>query len=107
MQATFEAVNHYRNALLPLHQTVVEETLKFYNGMLVGVYELLLAQQAQVLTAKQYVEANKEFWLAWVDLERAVGGSVPAPQPAAGTAVQRPHALTSQFIHSEKRNESS
>ena len=80
LQATFEAVNHYRNALLPLHQTVVEETVKFYNGMLVGVYELLLAQQAQVLTAKQYVEANKEFWLAWIDLERAVGGSVPAPQ---------------------------
>ena len=97
LQATFEAANHYRNALLPLHQTVVEETLKFYNGMLIGVYELLLAQQAQVLTAKQYVEANKEFWLAWVDLERAVGGSVPAPQPsktaASGTPDQSIHPL--------------
>jgi cobalt-zinc-cadmium efflux system outer membrane protein len=88
LQAAFEAVNHYRNALLPLHQTVVQETLKLYNGMLVGVYELLLAQQAQVQTAKQYVEANKEFWLHWVDLERAVGGSVPAPQPSPQASVQ-------------------
>ena len=88
LQAAFEAVNHYRNALLPLQQTVVEETLKFYNGMLVGVYELLLAQQVQVQTAKQYVEANKEFWLTWVDLERAAGGSVPAPQPSPQASVQ-------------------
>lgn len=80
LQAAYAAVNHYRNALLPLQQTVVQETLKSYNGMLVGVYELLLAQQAQVQTAKQYVEANKEFWLNWIDLERAVGGSIAAPQ---------------------------
>jgi len=80
LEAAFAAVNHYRDALLPLQQTVVQETLKLYNGMLVGVYELLLAQQVQVQTAKQYVEANKEFWLAWVELERAVGGSVQAPQ---------------------------
>jgi cobalt-zinc-cadmium efflux system outer membrane protein len=74
---------------------VVEETVKFHNGMLVGVYELLLAQQAQVLTAKQYVEANKEFWLAWIDLERAVGGGVPAPQKtaASGTPDQSIHSL--------------
>ena len=92
LQTAFAAVKHYQVALLPLHQTVVEETLKFYNGMLVGAYELLLAQQAQVLTAKQYVDANKEFWLAWVDLERAVGGGIPVPQfnprasaPAPGT----------------------
>ena len=86
LQTAFEAVNHYQHALLPLHQTVVEETSKFYNGMLVGVYELLLAQQAQVLTAKQYVEANKAFWLAWVDLERAVGGGVGVPQAAPRAA---------------------
>jgi hypothetical protein len=47
------------------------------------VYELLLAQQAQVLTAKQYVEASKAFWLAWVDLERAVGGGVGVAQAAS------------------------
>jgi cobalt-zinc-cadmium efflux system outer membrane protein len=88
LQAAFAAVNHYRDALLPLQQTVVQETLKLYNGMLVGVYELLLAQQAQVQTAKQYVEANKEFWLAWVDLERAVGGSLSAAQDNPQASLQ-------------------
>jgi len=83
LQAAYDVVSHYRSALLPLQQTVLSETLKFYNGMLVGVYDLLLAHQAQVQTGQQYVEANKEFWLAWVDLERAVGGSIPVPRTAA------------------------
>lgn len=77
LKAAYGVAKHYRDALLPLHQTVVSETLKFYNGMLVGVYDLLLARQAQVQTAREYIAANKEFWMAWADLERAVGGRVP------------------------------
>jgi cobalt-zinc-cadmium efflux system outer membrane protein len=79
--AAQEVVRHYRDVILPLQQTIVSETLKFYNGMLVGVYDLLLAKQAQVQTARQYVSANKEFWLAWTDLELALGGKVPLPAP--------------------------
>jgi len=83
--AAHEVVRHYRDVLLPLQQTIVSETLKFYNGMLVGVYDLLLAKQAQVQTARQYVSANKEFWLAWTDLELAVGRNIPVPlEPSAG-----------------------
>jgi len=77
--AAHESVRHYERALLPLQQSIVEETVKFYNGMLVGPYELLLAQQAQVQTAARYVEAKKAFWLAWVELERALGGRVERP----------------------------
>jgi cobalt-zinc-cadmium efflux system outer membrane protein len=88
--AAHEVVRHYREVMLPLQQTIVSETLKFYNGMLVGVYDLLLAKQAQVQTARQYVWANKEFWLAWTDLELALGGKVPLP--AARSADGRPAA---------------
>jgi cobalt-zinc-cadmium efflux system outer membrane protein len=77
--AAQEIVRHYRDVMLPLQQTIISETLKLYNGMLVGVYDLLLAKQAQVQTARQYVSANKEFWLAWTDLELALGGTVPLP----------------------------
>jgi cobalt-zinc-cadmium efflux system outer membrane protein len=80
--AAHEVARHYRDVMLPLQQTIVSETLKLYNGMLVGVYDLLLAKQAQVQTARQYVAANKEFWLAWTDLELALGGKVPLPAAA-------------------------
>jgi outer membrane protein, heavy metal efflux system len=77
--AAQEVVRHYQDVVLPLQHTIVSETLKFYNGMLVGVYDLLLAKQAQIQTARQYVAANKEFWLAWTDLELALGGTIPLP----------------------------
>jgi cobalt-zinc-cadmium efflux system outer membrane protein len=95
MQASHAVARHYRDALLPLQQTVVTETLKYYNGMLVGAYDLLLARQAQVTTAREYIAASKEFWVAWTDLERAIGGRVPLPvavSSAAPAADQQPAA---------------
>jgi len=77
--AAHQVVGHYRGVLLPLQETIVGETQKQYNGMLVGVYDLLLSKQAQVQTARQYVVATRDFWLAWADLERAAGARVPLP----------------------------
>lgn len=85
VMATAQAVKHYQTALLPLQQTIVAETLKFYNGMLIGVYDLLLASQSQIQTGRQYIAANRDFWLAWTELERVVGGRITHPT-AAGSA---------------------
>ena len=85
VMATAQAVKHYQSALLPLQQTIVAETLKFYNGMLIGVYDLLLASQSQIQTGRQYIAANRDFWLAWTELERVVGGRITLPK-AAGAA---------------------
>jgi cobalt-zinc-cadmium efflux system outer membrane protein len=104
LQAAHEVVMHYRNALLPLQQTVVAETLKFYNGMLIGVYELLAAQQGQAHAAKQYVEASKAFWLTWVDLERAVGTSLPVPAPNAKPASEPTAAMNQHASHTHGEN---
>jgi cobalt-zinc-cadmium efflux system outer membrane protein len=74
--AAYDAARHYEKVLLPLQQTIVSETLKLYNGMLLGTYDLLLARQAQTQTARQYIASVKEFWLAWTELERALGGKI-------------------------------
>jgi cobalt-zinc-cadmium efflux system outer membrane protein len=80
--ASAQVVKHYQTALLPLQNTIVAETLKFYNGMLVGVYDLLLASQSQIQTGRQYIAANRDFWLAWIELERVVGGRISLPAAA-------------------------
>lgn len=92
LTANQQVVTHYEKALLPLQQTIVSETLKFYNGMLIGVYDLLLASREQVQTRRQYIAANRDFWLAWTDLERVVGGRIPlaeAPRPDQQTTPSR------------------
>jgi cobalt-zinc-cadmium efflux system outer membrane protein len=101
--AARDIVRHYEEALLPLQQSIVEDTLKLYDGMLIGVYDLLLARQNQVATARQYIAASKEYWLAWTDLERAVGGRIATlaqAQPAVPAPGGLPHDEGTQSDHS-------
>ena len=99
--AAHGAVMHYRNAVLPLAERAVDETLKFYNGMLVGVYELLSAQQSQVNAAREYIDAWRDFWIAWTDLEHAVGGSLPLSATSAAPASAEPAAMPTEHSHGE------
>ena len=86
IEVLHKSVRHYQQALLPLQQTIVDETLKFYNGMLLGVYDLLLASQSQVQTGRQYIATSRDFWLAWTELERVIGGriAIPSATPPPG-----------------------
>jgi cobalt-zinc-cadmium efflux system outer membrane protein len=82
--AAQEIAAHYKNAVLPLHQRVVAENQRLYNGMLIGVYDLLRSKQEQIAAARDYIGALKEYWVARAELERAIAG----PMPAAGTAAK-------------------
>jgi outer membrane protein, heavy metal efflux system len=69
-----QTLQHFRATILPLHERIVTETLKFYNGMLLGVYDLLAAKQNQQDAQREYIEMTKIYRLAKVDLELASGG---------------------------------
>jgi cobalt-zinc-cadmium efflux system outer membrane protein len=48
--------------------------------MLLGVYQLLLAKQAEVNAYREYIEAVRDYWIARSELEHALGGRLtPAP----------------------------
>jgi cobalt-zinc-cadmium efflux system outer membrane protein len=85
LAAARDSVQHYRDAILPLADQVLQETLKFYNGMLLGVYDLLQAKQTQINAARDYIAAWREFWLAWADLERATGSTLQLAAAAGNT----------------------
>ena len=92
------AVEHFKAAVLPVQQDVVNETLKFYNGMLLGIYDLLRAKQDQVTAGRDYIDAIKSYWLAHVDLEKALGGRLPEP----GTSSGLPQDVTDHSSHQPK-----
>ena len=71
------------NAVLHQRRHIVDLTLEHYNGMLMGTYDLLLARQNETAANRAYVEALRDYWLARVQLERAVGGRL-------ATAIQPP-----------------
>lgn len=100
MFAAREKAAIYHDELLPLQQQVVDQTLRQYNGMYVGVFQLLQAKRDQIDAGREYIESLREYWMARCELERAIGGRLPAvttpstmptSQPAAAPHVHGGH----------------
>lgn len=53
--------------------------------MQLGAFQLLLAKQAQIDAGRAYLEIVKDYWLAYADLEGAVGGALPAATGRSAT----------------------
>ena len=86
MVASRELAEFYRSVLLPQRSRALDLTLLHYNMMLKGNYDLLFAKQQQVEVEKAYVEAGRDYWIARAQLERAVGGRLPAADRDAAKA---------------------
>lgn len=82
LSAVHDRLTHFREAILPLADRVLDETLKLYNGMLVDVYELLGAKASQISAVRDYIGTWRDFWIAWTDLERAIGTALPVDMPS-------------------------
>ncbi len=73
-RTAYELVRHYRDEIVPLRKRISEEVLLRYNGMLVGVFELLADAREQVATVSAFLEAKREFWMADTDLQASLSG---------------------------------
>lgn len=72
--AAHRVARHHLDELVPLRRTIAEESLLRYNGMIIGVFELLEDAREQVKTVMDAIEAEEEFWLAEAALESALVG---------------------------------
>lgn len=66
-------VEEYGKTLVPLREAIVALSQQQYDAMLLGVYQLLQAKQAEFEVYREYIEALRDYWIARSDLERAVG----------------------------------
>jgi cobalt-zinc-cadmium efflux system outer membrane protein len=84
--AAREAVEFGQKNLLPLRKQILGETLLHYNAMQKNSYDLLAAKEREQMAEQGGIEALRDYWLARVELERAVGGRLMgetnAPAPA-------------------------
>ncbi len=97
MLAAREVKERYETVVLPQRVRILEETTLHYNMMLKGVYDLLLAKQAEVMAERGYVDAWRDYWLARTELERALGGRLPTggePPASKETAQKQPQGET-------------
>jgi hypothetical protein len=82
-RTAYDVARHYRDEIVPLRKNIAEENLLRYNGMLIGVFELLADAREQVGSVIQAIEAQREFWIADAMLQT--------------TLIGRPEALPRMF----------
>jgi outer membrane protein TolC len=80
-RTSYDLAKHYRDEVVPLKKRISEENLLRYNGMLIGVFELLADAREQVTSVTGYVGALRDFWIAETNLQSALTGR----SPGAGT----------------------
>jgi cobalt-zinc-cadmium efflux system outer membrane protein len=68
----------YRDEVLPVERDVFHQTELQYNGMYLGVFQLLQAKQEEIDADREYIEALRDYWIARAELEQAVGGRLPS-----------------------------
>lgn len=78
METARKKASFYRGTVMPTQQAVTEQTQLQYNGMFVGVFQLLDAKQNQIDSAKDYIESLADYWQARSELERVLERKLPA-----------------------------
>jgi len=91
-RTAYDLAKHYRDEVVPLRKRISEENLLRYNGMLIGVFELLADSREQVRSVTDYVQSLRDFWVAESNLQTALTGR----SPGAGTASTPAAASTEQ-----------
>jgi outer membrane protein TolC len=83
-RSAWDIAHHYRDDVVPTAKRISDENLLRYNGMLIGVFDLLADARAQIGTVASSIEALRDFWVARADLDMALIGRPSLAPPAAG-----------------------
>ncbi len=101
LRAARQTAEFYRNSIIPTREQIVAETQKHYNFMLMGTFQLLQAKRDEVNAYREYLLALRDYWIAFSELERSVGGNLSLPTVEPTTTEQEP--ATSQEMPMEQQ----
>ena len=95
-RTTYDIARHYRDEIVPLRKLIADENVLRYNGMIIGVFELLADSRDQISSVIAAINAQQQFWMADAALQSAIMGKPMMMQsmgaaPAAGGGGDAPH----------------
>lgn len=85
-RSAYDIARHQRDEIVPLKKRISEEQGLRYNGMIIGVFELLVDARSQITSVNAYIESLRDFWLAQSDLDMALIGKAAMAAPAGPAA---------------------
>ena len=73
-RTAYDISRHYRDEVIPLRKVISEENVLRYNGMIIGVFELLADSRDQIGAVISAISAEQQFWLADAALQATLIG---------------------------------
>jgi outer membrane protein TolC len=89
-RSAYDIARHHRDEIVPVRRRIAEENLLRYNGMLIGVFELLADARAQIASVNNYIDSLRDFWIAQADLDLALIGKPSLATPAGPAITAEP-----------------
>ncbi|MFO7976878.1 MAG: TolC family protein [Candidatus Hydrogenedentota bacterium] len=74
-----EVALSHRDVIVPLRHRITQQTHLRYNGMFVGVFDLLRAKQAEIAAGQRYIESIHAYWMARTDVDQLLMGRALSP----------------------------
>lgn len=71
-RTAYDIARHYSDHMVPLQGRIIEESVQRYNGMLIGVFDLLGDVRQRTAIDIAAVEAARDYWIAAADLRNAL-----------------------------------
>ena len=93
-RSNYDIARHYRDEIVPLNKRIADENLLRYNGMLIGVFDLLADARVQIASVNAAIETLRDFWIAHSDLEMALIG-----KPSLATGAKAATAPSGRADH--------
>lgn len=93
-RTNYDIARHYRDEIVPLNKRISDESMLRYNGMLIGVFDLLADARSQIGSVNSYIETLRDFWIAQGDLEMSLIG-----KPSLNAATRASIAASGRADH--------
>ena len=73
-RTAYDIARHYQDEVIPLRKVISDENVLRYNGMIIGVFELLADSRDQIGAVISALAAQQQFWLADAALQATLMG---------------------------------
>ena len=73
-RTAYDISQHYRKEVIPVRKAIAEESQLRYNGMIIGVFELIADSRDQVSAVIAAINAQQQFWLTDAALQSSLIG---------------------------------
>jgi outer membrane protein TolC len=88
LRSTHATARHIANVVIPAQRRVLDQTILQYNAMQIGVFDLLLAEQALLDVELAELGARADYWTTYAGYQALLAGAHPQIETSNMTSLE-------------------